>query len=67
MCSEFYSLQGELSPVCTHEDTAVYGVRAAAIAADGKGPGSSNDLTFHQHWRKSEEDSRISPDLLQWK
>lgn len=40
---------------------------AAVIAADGKGSGSSKALTVHQLWRKSEEDSRISPGLLQCK
>lgn len=61
MYSEFYILQGELSPVSTHEDMAVYSVRPAVTAADGKGSGSSNALTFYQLWRKPEEDSRISP------
>lgn len=59
-CSKFYGPQGKLSPICTHEDVAV-------IAASHKGPGSSNALTLRWHWRKSKEDSRITPDSLQCK
>lgn len=45
----------------------MHGVGPAVIAADSKGSASSNALTFHQLWRKSEEDRIVSSGLLQLK